>query len=232
MRAINTIGAALCLFAFSNAAAQPPKPPVKKWDEKLATAAAGEPKLNFDREVYTYPGDGRKDPFKPLVGTDAAGPLFEDLTLRGIVHSADPRKSVAIITDGAKPPRVYKRRVGEVIGNARIAAIEKTQIKLLVQSYGVIREETMGLALRMTPAQMAASQASSDQEKLGQLFQQELLRALTGQGNQPRQGVAPGTVMRDTTAPERARNRPVSPNRRDTTRTTPTTTTRPRNQER
>lgn len=227
MRATNAIAAALCLYAITDATAQPPKPAEKKWDEKVALT--GEPKLNFDREVYTYPGDGRKDPFKPLVGTDAAGPLFEDLTLRGIVHSMDPKKSVAIITDGARPPRVYKRREGEVIGNARIAAIEKTRVRLLVQSYGVVREESMNLALRLTPAQTAANQSSTDQAALGQLFQQELLRALTGQANQPRQGVAPGTVMRDSTAPERARNRPTLPNRRDTTRTT---TPRPRNQER
>lgn len=222
MRATKLGWALLGLLAVNTAAAQAPPPKKKKWDER-DPAVAVQTKLNFDREVFTYPGDGRKDPFRPLVGTDAVGPLFEDLTLRGIIYSTNPRMSVATITDGAKPPRVYKKRVGEVIGNARIASIDKTSVKLLVQSYGVIREETMNLATRLTPAQMAANAQQADQERLGQLFQQELLRAITGQTGGQQQGVAPGTVMRDPNAPDRPRRQvpnPLTP--RDTTRRTTT----------
>ena len=122
----------------------------------LAGAPVPDPKLSFDREVFSYTGEGRRDPFAPLTGTDAIGPLFEDLRLHGILYSADPRTSVVLIYDGAKKP--YRLHVGDVIGNARIASIEKTRVKFTVQSYGLVREEVMNLAPRKTLAELQTLQ--------------------------------------------------------------------------
>jgi type II secretory pathway component PulC len=143
------------------------------------TPPAPDPKLSFDREVFSYSGEGRKDPFAPLVGTDAIGPLFEDLSLHGILFSSDPKLSVVLIYDGAKRP--YRLHVGDVIGNARLASVTRTQVKFLVQSYGLIREEAMNLAPRKTLAELQTQKQREEGETLQKLFQQELLKALKGQ---------------------------------------------------
>jgi hypothetical protein len=161
------------------------------------TAPAPDPKLSFDREVFSYVGEGRKDPFAPLTGTDAIGPLFEDLRLHGILYSNDPKSSVVLIYDGAKRP--YRLHVGDLIGNARVSAIEKTQVKFLVQSYGLVRQEVMNLERRKTLAELQTQQQREQQENLQKLFQQELLKALQGQDTTRRQTPPPPT-RRDTSA--------------------------------
>src|SRR5687768_15435073 len=97
--------------ASAQAPAAPPGPP-----KPLV-----EPKLVFDREVFAYPAQGRRDPFVPLQGTDAMGPLFEDLSLRTIAWSPNPQKSIVLIHDASK--KSYLKRLGDVIGNSRIIGI-------------------------------------------------------------------------------------------------------------
>src|SRR5688572_4371861 len=159
------------------------------------TPPAPDPKLSFDREVFSYSGEGRKDAFAPLVGTDAIGPLFEDLSLHGILFSSDPKLSVVLIYDGAKKP--YRLHVGDVIGNARVASVTKTQVKFLVQSYGLIREEVMNLAPRKTLAELQTQKQRAEGETLQKLFQQELLKALQGQQDTTRRQQPP-PARRDT----------------------------------
>src|SRR5690606_39995686 len=55
-----------------------------------------EPRLVFDREVFSYSSGGRRDPFKPLTASDD-GPLFDELTLRMIIFSQDPRESLVLV---------------------------------------------------------------------------------------------------------------------------------------
>src|SRR5687768_9724322 len=86
------------LSAQAPAAGGPPIPP------------AAEPKLVFDRETFSYPGVGRRDPFKPLVGKESQGPLFDDLKLRGIIYSTDPNRSVVLLQDGSG--RTYRAHRG------------------------------------------------------------------------------------------------------------------------
>jgi hypothetical protein len=178
---------ALALAATAAQAQAPPRP-------------APEPKLAFDREVFEYPGTGRNDPFRPLSGTEAMGPLYEDLTLRAIIYIAhNPALSVATVNAGSK--KLHRLRRGDVLGNARVAAIEPKQVKWLVQSYGMIREEIMPLATRVPSAEIRSSEGGQDQT-LQRLFQQELLRALQG----TRADTTPRPpVRRDTTSAPPAR---------------------------
>src|SRR5688500_2604619 len=98
------------------------KPPAAGATKPAGPAGAvGEPKLVFDREVFNYPGVGRRDPFKPLIGKESLGPLFDDLKLRGIIYSADPTRSIVLIQDGAK--RLYRLKRGDVVGNSRVVEI-------------------------------------------------------------------------------------------------------------
>lgn len=109
-----------------------------------------EPKLAFDREVFSYPAEGRRDPFKPLVGgPNAGGPLFNDIVLRGIIYSPDPRRSVALVQVGGK--RTFRLRRGDVIGNARVLDIAPLRVRFAVENFGTVRTETVDLR-NNTPA--------------------------------------------------------------------------------
>ena len=102
-----------------------------------------EPKLAFDREVFAYPADGRRDPFKPLTGGPGAGaPLFADLALRGIIFSPDARRSVALVQVGK---RTFRLRRGDIIGNARLLEIQPLRVRFAVENFGTIRNEVLEL---------------------------------------------------------------------------------------
>ena len=102
-----------------------------------------EPKLAFDREVFSYPVEGRRDPFKPLLGGNAGGPLFNDIVLRGIIYSPDARRSVALVQVGGR--RTFRLRQGDIIGNARVLEIQPLAVRFAVENFGTIRNETVHL---------------------------------------------------------------------------------------
>lgn len=107
-----------------------------------APAPAAEVKLVFDRETFTYPGAGRRDPFKPLVGKESAGPLFDDLKLKGVIYSTtDPARSLVLIQDGAK--RMYRLHRGDVVGNSRVVEIKPLAVRFAVENFGMIRNEVL-----------------------------------------------------------------------------------------
>ena len=100
-----------------------------------------EPKLVFDREVFGYAGVARRDPFKPLIGKESIGPLFDDLKLKGIIYSTDPTRSIALIEDGSK--RLYRIKRGDVIGNSRVVEIRPLAARFAVENFGMIRYEVL-----------------------------------------------------------------------------------------
>jgi hypothetical protein len=100
-------------------------------------------KLVFDREVYRYPGENRRDPFKPLTGKNGVGPLFEDLTLRMIIHSPVPGQSIAVLADRAK--KMYRLRRGESLGNVTVVDISSSRVVFSVDEFGVRRQEFLSL---------------------------------------------------------------------------------------
>jgi len=102
-----------------------------------------EPKLVFDREVYAYASNARRDPFKALAGKESLGPLFEDLKLRGIIYSAQPTLSIVLLQDGSK--RMYRMHRGEVVGNSRIVEIKPLMVRFAVENFGMIKYETLEL---------------------------------------------------------------------------------------
>jgi hypothetical protein len=119
-------------------AAQAPAPPA------AIPGSQPEPKLAFDREVFAYPAEGRRDPFKPLMsGAGAGGPLFADLSLRGIIYSPDPRRSVALVQVGAR--RTFRLRRGDIIGNARVLEIQPLRVRFAVENFGQVRNEVLEL---------------------------------------------------------------------------------------
>jgi hypothetical protein len=97
--------------------------------------------LVFEREVYHYGAQNRRDPFHSLA--DGIGPLFDDLTLRMIIYSPRPGQSVALLVDGAK--KLYRLRKGETVGNATVLDITKSQVTFTVEDYGNRRQEVLDL---------------------------------------------------------------------------------------
>jgi len=102
-----------------------------------------EAKLVFDREVFSYNGGGRRDPFKPLIGKESLGPLFEDLKLKVIIYSSDPSRSIVLVEDGAK--RLYRLRRGDIVGNSRVVEIRPLAVRFAVENFGNMRYDVLEL---------------------------------------------------------------------------------------
>ncbi len=130
-----TLACAPALFA-----QQPPPAGAKP---AAPAAPVPEPRLVFDREVFSYSGITRRDPFKPLVGKESLGPLFDDLKLRGIIYSTDPNRSLVLIQDGAK--RMYRLHRGDVVGNSRVVEIRPLAVRFAVENFGMIRNQVLEL---------------------------------------------------------------------------------------
>lgn len=137
------IGAALLgvLALHGEAAAQRRGAPAAPAGPPPATAETLE--LIYEREVFSYSGGGRRDPFAPLTNENEMGPRFESLSLQGIIYSTVSRNSVALLadTDG----RVHRVRVGDVIGNATVLEIGPLRVVLAVENFGSIRQEMLEL---------------------------------------------------------------------------------------
>lgn len=105
--------------------------------------ASREVTLVYEREVFSYPGSARRDPFLPLTDENGMGPRFESLSLQGIIYSTGRGRSVALLADG--DGRVYRARVGDVVGNATVVEIGPLRVVMAVENFGVIRQEMLEL---------------------------------------------------------------------------------------
>lgn len=133
--------------AAAAAAAEPQQPELSPLDAPRPMPdgppiSADEVKLVFDREVYRYEASGRRDPFTPLTDGNA-GPRFEDLTLRMILHSSVPGQSIAVLADGAK--KSYRLRRGESVGNITVVDITADRVTFSVEDFGVSRREVLSI---------------------------------------------------------------------------------------
>lgn len=105
-------------------------------------SAPAEPELKFEREIFIYPANYRRDPFAPLQATDDGAPRFEELTLRGIIYSPDGQSVVVLSDPGG---RLYRVRRGEAVGNARVVSIAPMRVVFAVENFGVVRQEELEL---------------------------------------------------------------------------------------
>jgi len=114
--------------------------------------------LRAEREIFAYPGFERRNPFKPLTGTEG-GPRFELMRLQGIIFSTEPGRSVALLTAGAGtragaaggtrvPGQSARLRVGERWGNIRVVTIRPDRIIVDVEEFGLAERREMRLQTR------------------------------------------------------------------------------------
>jgi hypothetical protein len=153
MRRVDPMRALLCALVLTvaplpaDAQQTPPaaqQPPAARDSTTPATVVnAADAKLMFEREVYNYPGRGRRDPFAPLTGSDA-GPLFADLKLTAILYVADaPAESIVTIADATK--KVHRVRRGDTVGNATIVDIGPNRVVFSINDFGVRRQAVLDL---------------------------------------------------------------------------------------
>ena len=119
--------------------------------------------LSFERETFAYPQFTRRNPFRPLVTAEAGGPRFEQLHLLGIIQSEDPAASVVLFGVGEMPVvdeqgqtqdteaaqgqkiETFRLRRGDVIGNTRVLEIQRMQVIVEVEEFGMTERRTMAL---------------------------------------------------------------------------------------
>lgn len=101
---------------------------------------ADDPQLVFEREVYTYPGRARRDPFMPLTGQNA-GIMFSDLKLHMILYDDDPTRSIVAVSDAANTQ--YRLRRGDTVGNSTVVDIGRTRVVFSVSDFGIRRQEVL-----------------------------------------------------------------------------------------
>lgn len=104
------------------------------------TASAGAVPV-YRREVFRYPGDGRRNPFEPVDAGVEEGPRFQNLRLTGIIYSPSVG-SVAVLLDQRTGDR-YRVRSGQTIGQARVLEIRRSEVRFAVSGAGETRRETL-----------------------------------------------------------------------------------------
>ncbi len=110
-------------------------------------AAANAQETQLVREVFSYRGSGR-DPFLSLLRSGAVRPLIEDLRVTTInFNPRYPSASIAVLRDTTVNQR-YTVRVGDELGRLRIAEIREREIVVVLEEFGVERQQILRLRRR------------------------------------------------------------------------------------
>jgi hypothetical protein len=128
-------------------ASLPPAPAPKKPAVVTAPVPVPDtaPKVLINREVFSYEGDGRRDPFVSLLSTSDLKPMLADLKLVGVAYDPRGQNSVAVLRDMTSKDQ-YKVRVGQTIGRMRVAAIQPKAVIFTIEEFGYSRQELLPIA--------------------------------------------------------------------------------------
>jgi len=132
-------------------------PPAAKPDSQAKSASTSVSKrgtgneLTFSREVYAYPGQGRRDPFLSLLRSGDLRPLLSDLRLVTVLFDPTGRNSVAILRDMSTKDQ-YRVKAGQQLGRMRVAQIQPKHVVFTINEFGYSRQETLGLVADTTSA--------------------------------------------------------------------------------
>ena len=98
----------------------------------------------YRREIFSYPEQGRRDPFRPLQSFASTGLRLDQLTLSGILFGGEGGESVVVLVDPSTGAR-YRLRVGDSVGFARLARVEQRRAIFTVQGFGRDRNVVLRL---------------------------------------------------------------------------------------
>ena len=100
--------------------------------------------MQVTREIFTYAGEGRRDPFYSLILTEDLRPLLSDLKLVGILYQASGRPSVAVMRD-VQTNAQYRVSVGATLGRMRVAQIKPRAVIFTIDEFGLSRQDSLFL---------------------------------------------------------------------------------------
>ena len=100
--------------------------------------------VTFNREVFRYSSDGRRDPFVSLTTSTDIRPVLADLRLTTVAFDPTGRNSVAVLRDlGTKEQ--YRVKVGTPLGRMRVVRIETKSVTFAIEEFGFSRQETLAM---------------------------------------------------------------------------------------
>jgi len=94
------------------------------------------------REVYSYTGIGRRDPFYSLILTDDLRPLLADLRLVGILYESSGRRTVAVMRD-LQTNAQYRVTNGQSLGRMRVTQIRPRAVLFTIEEFGLSRQDSL-----------------------------------------------------------------------------------------
>jgi hypothetical protein len=110
----------------------------------VTAASPAAPEVLINRETYSYPDAGRRDPFVSLMNTEEIRPLIGDLKLVAIAFDPTGRNSVAVLRDITTKEQ-YRVKVGQEIGRMRVAAIHEKDVVFGIEEFGFSRQESVAM---------------------------------------------------------------------------------------
>ncbi len=128
----------------SNTAAAVAKSATPRPVAPVSAPAPVVPEVLINRETYSYPGVGRRDPFTSLMNTEEIRPLIGDLKLVAIAFDATGRNSVAVLRDITTKEQ-YRVKVGQELGRMRVAAIHEKEVVFGIEEFGFSRQESVAM---------------------------------------------------------------------------------------
>lgn len=144
-----SISAALALVAAAAVLASPRPAPAQQADTAAAAtdsagAEASADSATYRREIFAYPEQGRRDPFRPMQSFASTGPRLEELSLSGILYGGEGGGSIVVLVDPSTGAR-YRLRVGDSVGFARLDRVEPRRAVFTVQGFGRDRSVVLRL---------------------------------------------------------------------------------------
>ncbi|HMS01673.1 MAG TPA: hypothetical protein PKE51_01805 [Gemmatimonadaceae bacterium] len=100
--------------------------------------------VQLQREVFSYSGAGRRDPYESLMSSGELRPLVSDLRLTAVAFDPVGRGSVAILRDIVSQGQ-YRVRIGQTLGRLRVTAIRDKAVIFTIDEFGFSRQETLPL---------------------------------------------------------------------------------------
>ncbi|MFN8570933.1 MAG: hypothetical protein U0132_02680 [Gemmatimonadaceae bacterium] len=149
----DSIPAAKAPAAATKPATEAPKPaeaakgdtvPVREVESSAGATEKTSASGGFEREIFYYERNGRRDPFQSLMSSSDLRPLISDIKLVAVAFDASGRNSVAVLRD-LNTKDQYRVRVGQTLGRMRVAAINPKFITFTIEEFGFSRQETLAL---------------------------------------------------------------------------------------
>lgn len=138
--ALVAVAVTLPVLAQGRRPARPAGPQINT--DALVRDSAGN--VLFNREVYSYPGGNRRDPFASLITSGDIRPLLADLVIVAISLDPTGRNSVATLKD-ISTNELYRVRNGSVFGRMRVTAIRQREVGVAIDEFGYTRQEVLSI---------------------------------------------------------------------------------------